>query len=78
MGCQNENDLKIKGGVLISLDFLEIFGFFGLGWSSRSSLSHYARACAGMHVHVRIGSARFFSDTILYIQYRTKMHTRDC
>lgn len=51
MGCQNENDLKFEGGVSISLDFLEIFGFFGLSWSDRVATSHYARACAGMHVY---------------------------
>lgn len=49
--CQNENDLKFEGGVPISLDFCEIFGFFGLGWSDRVATPHYARACAGTYVY---------------------------
>ena len=49
--CQNENDFKFNGGGAILLDFLEIFGFFGLGWSTIATLSHYARACAGTYVY---------------------------
>lgn len=60
MGCQNENDLKIDGGGLISLDFLEIFGFF---WTypthARKCLLYYAHTRTTIHARTRTYSSFF-------------------
>jgi hypothetical protein len=46
MGCQNENDFKIEGGVLISLTSSRIFGFF------RTALHHHVSVYYITRVHV--------------------------
>ena len=54
MGCQNENDLKIKGGVLISLTFLEIFGFFWAAIHHHVSVYYITRIHVLLYAHVHV------------------------
>jgi hypothetical protein len=60
MGCQNENDLKIEGGVLISLDLPRIFGFFWTALPLHASVYYITRIHVLLYAHVYVPIIPFF------------------